>query len=170
MVPVVSIVGRSNCGKTTFIEKLIPTLKRRGYRIAVIKHVHRGFEIDRRGKDSWRHRAAGADTVVVAAPDCVAVVKNGPPPSTESLTRFATDVDLIITEGFKQGPWPKIEIVRSARSRKPLCLGDRLLIAVVTDTDIATQTITFGLDDTDSVADFLCERFLPNEPDGLRAN
>ena len=76
MLPVVSIVGKSKSGKTTLIEKVIPELKNRGYKIGIVKHAAHGFEIDKKGKDSWRHQHAGADTVIVAGSDKMAMVKN----------------------------------------------------------------------------------------------
>jgi molybdopterin-guanine dinucleotide biosynthesis protein B len=75
MIPVISIVGRSNCGKTTYLEKLISEMKRRGYKVGIIKHDVHGFEIDQPGKDTWRHAQAGADVVCISSPQKMAMIK-----------------------------------------------------------------------------------------------
>jgi len=160
MPSIISIVGKSNSGKTTLIEKLVPELKGRGHRIGVIKHAHHGFDMDHEGKDSWRHKMAGADTVIVAAPDGLAVMKTGGCDSLDKLTPFLNDVDLVITEGFKKGRYPKIEIVRAARTRQPLCRNDNTLFALVTDTDLDLGVSRFELEDITSLADLIEHRFL----------
>ena len=142
------------------IEKLVPELKRRGHRIGVIKHAHHGFTMDHKGKDSWRHKEAGADTVIVAAPDGLAVMKTSGCDSLDKLTPFLTDVDLVITEGFKTGRYPKIEIVRAARTRQPLCRDDETLVALVTDTDLDLGVARFNLEDIPALADLIEHRFL----------
>ncbi|MDP2972779.1 MAG: molybdopterin-guanine dinucleotide biosynthesis protein B, partial [Deltaproteobacteria bacterium] len=76
MIPIISIVGKSDSGKTTFIEKLLPELVRRGYRVATVKHDVHGFEVDREGKDSWRHKQAGAHTVIISSPTKVALIRD----------------------------------------------------------------------------------------------
>ena len=88
MAQIIAVVGKSSSGKTTLIERLIPELKKRGYRIGSVKHAHHGFQIDKKGKDSYRHRAAGADVVVVASPDEIAMVKRINTDSLENLERF----------------------------------------------------------------------------------
>jgi len=160
MTAVVSIVGRSRSGKTTLIEKLIPELKRRGYRIGTIKHSHHTFEIDQSGKDSWRHREAGADTVVVALPGRIALVKNEQDSTLDSLLDYFSDMDLVITEGYKKGDKPKIEVVRGARNPEPLCRDDPRLMAVVTDVDLQLELPVFGLEAVKELADFLEDRLL----------
>ena len=112
--PIVSIVGRSNSGKTTLIEKLIPELKRRGYRIGTIKHTHHAPDIDRPGKDTSRHSAAGADTVMLASSGRVAMIKQTDAEGIDALAGYFNDVDLLMTEGYKREPKPKIEVVREA--------------------------------------------------------
>ena len=112
---VISIVGKSESGKTTLIEKLIPELKRRGYRIGIVKHAHHGFDMDRKGKDSYRHRQAGADTVMIASPGQIAMIKDVPGERLDDLIPFFNDMDLLITEGFKRDRAPKIEVFRAER-------------------------------------------------------
>ena len=121
-IPVISVVGRSKVGKTTLLEKLIPELKRRGYRVATVKHhAHPGFEIDRPGKDTWRHAQAGSDHVVIAAPDKVAAVRRVTrEPTLDEIVTTIDDVDIILTEGYKRAGKPKIEIVRAARHTEPI--------------------------------------------------
>ncbi|MTI60122.1 MAG: molybdopterin-guanine dinucleotide biosynthesis protein B [Firmicutes bacterium] len=115
MIPIVSIVGWTNSGKTTFITKLIPVLKSRGYRIATIKHNAHKFEIDKQGKDSWRHRQAGAETVILSSKEKIAVIKEIKEEVAveELVSRYIDqEIDLVIVEGYKTGSVPKIEVFR----------------------------------------------------------
>ena len=160
MVPIVSFVGKSNSGKTTVIEKLLPVLKGRDFRIAVIKHTMHGFEIDRRGKDSFRHKAAGADAVLVASPTRIALVKDEPYTGLAQLQSYMSDIDLIITEGFKSENYPKIEVLRAERGGQFLCADNRDLIALVTDLPSSLTVPVFGLEEIEPLADFIEERFL----------
>ncbi|WP_459836999.1 molybdopterin-guanine dinucleotide biosynthesis protein B [Halanaerobaculum tunisiense] len=110
-----SIVGWSNSGKTTFITKLIPRLKKKGYKVGTIKHNAHKFKIDKPGKDSWRHREAGAETVILSSHEKVAVIKevNKEVPVKELADKYIdSSFDLVIVEGFKTGDLPKIEIFR----------------------------------------------------------
>ena len=160
MPAVISIVGRSQSGKTTFIEKLIPEFKSRGYAIGTIKHSHHNPDIDRSGKDSSRHKSAGADTVIFHSPGKIAIVRNDHAGDMDSLLGYFKDVDLVITEGYKTGNKPKIEIVRSARHSEPLLETDELLIAVVTDVDLQLKVPKFGFEDVVPLADMIEEKFL----------
>jgi molybdopterin-guanine dinucleotide biosynthesis protein B len=158
--PVLSIVGKSDSGKTTLIEKLIPELKRRGYRIGVVKHAHHGFDMDRKGKDSYRHRKAGADTVMIASPGQVAMVKDVPNESLKDLLPFFEDVDLLITEGFKRDRASKIEVYRSRAHQQPACLADETLVAMVTDTSFDVNVPQFDPDDIEAAIEFIEAEFL----------
>ena len=160
MPPIVSIVGRSESGKTTLIEKLIPELRRRGYRIGTIKHTHHAFEMDQAGKDSARHRSAGAETVILASPGQVAMIKSTGSGALDGLIRYFEDVDLLITEGYKRGKAPKIEIVRKAVGAELLCRHDPDLIAVATDANLDVHVPVFRLNDPLPIADFIEKRFL----------
>lgn len=133
MVPVISIVGKTNSGKTTLIEKIIPELKNRGYRVGTIKHDAHEFEIDREGKDSWRMTKAGADTVVIASSKKMGVVKKlDSEKSIDEITELLLkDVDIVITEGYKKQNKPKIEVTRSGEL---LCAESDNLVAVVDNT------------------------------------
>lgn len=160
MTPIISIVGKSESGKTTLIEKLIPELKKRGYRIGTIKHAHHGFQIDREGKDSFRHKAAGADMVIVASPESIAMVKNGGGETLDSASEYFSGMDIVITEGYKRENKPKIEVFRKARHREPLCRDDNNLVALVTDDDMDLNVPRFGLEDIKDLADFIEKKFL----------
>ena len=160
MAPIICIVGRSQTGKTTLIAKLIPVLKQRGYRIGTIKHSHHVFDFDKTGKDSWRHKDAGAETVIIASPGKIAMVKNDNEGTLDSLQDFFADLDLVITEGYKGEQKPKIEIVRAARHKDALLAGDTNLIAVATDVEMVMDVPVFGLEDIDPLADFIEENYL----------
>ena len=160
MPQILSVVGRSQSGKTTLIEKLIPELKNRGFRIGTIKHAHHGFDIDKSGKDSWRHRHAGADVVVVASPGRIAMVRNEDRESLDDLKNYFEGTDLIITEGYKTQDKPKIEVMRAARHTELVCEGDRNLIAIVTDHNLNPSVPKFGLDDIKELADLIQQKFL----------
>ncbi|BBO84722.1 molybdopterin-guanine dinucleotide biosynthesis protein B [Desulfosarcina ovata subsp. sediminis] len=161
MPPVLSIVGKSESGKTTLLEKLIPVLKRRGLRIGIVKHAHHGFDMDRKGKDSHRHRQAGADAVMIASPGQIAMIKDVPSESLNDLVPFFSDMDLLISEGFKRDRAPKIEIFRPERHRQPACLDDENLMAMICDTPMAVGVPQFSTSDVEAIADFIIHRFLP---------
>ena len=153
-IPIISIVGKSNSGKTTLIERMIPGLIRRGWRVATIKHNRHGFAIDHEGKDSWRHKRAGARTTVIASPHQVAVVEDTERDYeiAELRERYIRDVDLIILEGYKQNPFPKIEVFRPSLKRERLCGPDDNMIAVASDEPLPeTETRNLALDDIDGI-------------------
>lgn len=157
----VSIVGKSGSGKTTLIEKLVPELKRRGYRIGTVKHHRHDFEIDQPGKDSWRHAQAGADSVMVASPQKLAFVKkmDADMPLAEMRDRFFTDVDLLIVEGYKTQAQAKIEIFRPAGDDQPLYAKDDQLLAFVSDCELQCNVPRFGLEEINPLVDFLEQTF-----------
>jgi molybdopterin-guanine dinucleotide biosynthesis protein MobB len=161
MIPIVSIVGTSNSGKTTLIEKLIAELTRRGLRVATIKHNRHGFEIDHEGKDSWRHKQAGAVVTVVASPGRVALIEDTTKDYnlTEIRDLYIRNVDIILAEGYKQNPHPKIEVFRLELMRERLCgLGDNL-IALAGDKPVSSDVPWFDWNDTTGLADLIAERF-----------
>ncbi len=162
MIPIVSIVGRSNTGKTTLIEKLIPELKGRGYRVATIKHNVHGFDIDHKGKDSWRHRAAGAQATLIASPHSVALIEDVDRDFEleELRDRYIDNVDIILSEGFKKNSLPKIEIVRSELKHEPLCVKEDNLIAVASDQLQERGVPCLDINDVKGLADLIEERFL----------
>jgi len=160
VIPIVSVVGKSGAGKTTLLEKLIAELKRRGYRVATVKHDVHGFEIDRPGKDSWRLAQAGSDSVVIASPNRLALIKRlDREMALSEIAAFLTDVDIILTEGYKRGNAPKIEVSRRERGGELLCTPDEL-VAIVSDQSFDLDVPQFGLDDTAGIVDLLEGTFL----------
>jgi molybdopterin-guanine dinucleotide biosynthesis protein B len=161
-IPIVSIVGPSNSGKTTLIERLIRRLMAKGYRVGTIKHNRHGFQIDHEGKDSWRHRQAGAIVTVIASPRQIAVIEDTDRDydMVELADRFIRDVHIILVEGFKMNPFPKIEVFRAALGREPLCLGQDNVIAMAADHPPQVAVPIFQLDDIDGLAGFIEAHFL----------
>ena len=160
MPPVVSIVGESKSGKTTLIEALISELKSRGHRIATIKHsVHR-LNFDKPDKDSWRHIQAGSDATAIVSPDQIVLIKLAAqePDLNQIAHLFGEDYDIILTEGFKQGSAPKIEVHRKAAG--PPLSHINNLIAIATDEPLETKTRQLPLHDIKSIADFLENSFI----------
>ncbi len=156
----VSFVAKSGTGKTTLLEKVIAELKSRGYSIGAIKHDAHRFDIDHPGKDSHRLTAAGADTMVISSPEKLALIKqHTEPPSIEMLiATYFSDVDLILTEGFKKGNLPKIEIHRKERSNTLICRGeenDPTLLAVASDEPLLLDVPVLDINNAVQVADFV---------------
>jgi len=168
MIPIVSIVGKSGSGKTTLIEKLIVELTRRGFRVATVKHNRHGFDIDHEGKDSWRHKHAGAVATVVASPGRVALIEDTPGDYNlaEIRERYIKDADVILAEGLKINPHPKIEIYRTELKRGLLCGSEDNLIALAGDRPLPTAEVPcFDRDDAAGLADLIAERFLKEAAD-----
>ncbi|HXE24548.1 MAG TPA: molybdopterin-guanine dinucleotide biosynthesis protein B [Roseiarcus sp.] len=133
---VIGFAGWSGAGKTTLIVKLIPELNRRGFRVSTIKHAHHNFDLDQPGKDSHEHRLAGAEEVLVASANRVALMRElrgAPEPPLPELLRLLKPVDLVLIEGFKRDPLPKIEIFRVANGKPPLYPSDPRIVALIGD-------------------------------------
>jgi molybdopterin-guanine dinucleotide biosynthesis protein B len=162
MIPIISIVGKSDSGKTTLIEKLVPELTRRGYRVATVKHDVHGFEVDREGKDSWRHKQAGAHTVVISSPNKVALIRDVEKDLTldEIRGKLIQDVDLILSEGFKKDVQPKIEVFRKEKHQDLLCTLADQLVAVASNRKFDIDVPCFDLEDMKGLADFIEKKFL----------
>jgi len=160
MPPIISIVGKSKSGKTTFIEKLVRELKSRGYRVATIKHAPQGMTFDESDKDSWRHIQAGSEATAITSPNKIVLIKPVAQDLTlEEIVRFlGEDYDIILAEGFKQSSAPKIEVHR--REVGPPLSTVRKLIAIVTDEPLETKTKQFSLQDIKGLADLLEEGFI----------
>jgi molybdopterin-guanine dinucleotide biosynthesis protein B len=159
--PVVSVVGNSGSGKTTFLEKVIREMTHRGLKVGTIKHdAHGRFEMDKPGKDSWRHKHAGASTTVISSPNRIGVVMDVEyDHSLDELVSFFNGMDIILTEGYKQDRKPKLEIFRPEITREPLCKNDENLLAFITDAPIDTGVPVFSTEDIKGAADFLMEHF-----------
>lgn len=158
--PVVSVVGHSGSGKTTLLEKLISAFKHRGYAVGTIKHDVHGFEMDRPGKDSWRHKKAGASVAVISSPYQIGMVRDvDHDHRTEELVALLPDMDIILTEGYKKENLPKLEVFRSQVHKAPLFKGDKTLLALISDDPIDVGVVRFSTDDGKSVVDFLIKHF-----------
>ena len=160
---IITIVGKSDSGKTTLLEKVIALLTDKGYKIGSVKHAHDGFEIDKEGKDSWRHRKAGASATLVITENKIAMVKDDTTSYIEKMQSYLSDMDIILAEGFKKQNLPKIEVFRTKSVHKePLCMNDENLIAFVTDSDYKPDVPIFGLEDINQIANFIEFNFLKN--------
>jgi molybdopterin-guanine dinucleotide biosynthesis protein B len=158
--PVVSVVGKSNVGKTTLMVRLIAELKRRGYRVATVKHDVHGFDVDTPGKDSWKHAQAGSDCVVIASPQKLTMVRNLERELTiDEIVATLPEVDIVLTEGYKRGDKPKIEVSRKEKGEQLLCTADEL-IAIATDQPYDIPVPQFDLDDAVGLVDRLEEMYL----------
>jgi molybdopterin-guanine dinucleotide biosynthesis adapter protein len=162
MIPIVSIVGKSDSGKTTLIEKLVPELVRRGYQVATIKHDVHGFDVDREGKDSWRHKKAGAHTVVISSPAKLAVIRDVDHDAElgELRDRYIRDVDIILTEGFKRNNQPKIEVSRKELNQELLCTPKDNLLAIASNRTFDLGVPCYDLDDAPGLVDLIEEKIL----------
>jgi molybdopterin-guanine dinucleotide biosynthesis adapter protein len=157
MIPVLSIIGRSNTGKTTFIEKLIPMLHAKKIRVATIKHHLHEFESDREGKDSYRHKKAGARIAMIVSPQKLAFTADTERELTlaELVSTYISDVDLVIVEGFKEERTPKIELYRYSEELAPLCRNDRDVIALMSDRPVDAPIPVLSRDDIQTAADLI---------------
>jgi molybdopterin-guanine dinucleotide biosynthesis protein B len=158
--PIVAIVGWKKSGKTTLTVRLVAELTARGYALATVKHAHHKFQIDDAETDSARHRRAGAGQVVVVSPERIAMIKElraTPEPDFADVVAMLDPCDLIVVEGYKSAPVPKIEARRTQSfSREPLALGDPHVIAIATDhpTDAHGRPV-YALDDIAGLADLI---------------
>jgi len=161
MRPIISVVGKAKSGKTTLLEGLIVELKQRGYKVAVIKHAGDDFELDTLGKDSWRLSQAGSEVVAISSPHKLAVITQVERDfSPRELSRFIVwDYDLILTEGFKQGSIPKIEVHRKEQGQELLC-PPRQLLAIVTDEPLDVDVPQFSMDEVQGLADLIENKML----------
>ena len=160
MIPVISVVGKSNVGKTTLVEKLLKEIKARGYKVATVKHDVHGFDIDVPGKDTWRHAQAGSDVVVISSPQKLAMISRVDEElNLDQVCARISGVDLIITEGYKRATKPKIEVFRKGVYEELLCSPEEL-IAIATDVEFELGVPCYGLDDAAGLVDRIEELFL----------
>ena len=157
---VLGIAGYSGSGKTTLIEKIVPILVKEGLRVSLVKHAHHEFDVDQRGKDSFRHRQAGCTQVLVSSSERWALMhelRGEAEPGLEALLRHLSPCDLVLVEGYKHDPIPRIEVHRSGGERPLLFPHDPHVIAIATDEALDTKLPQFGLDDAASIARFILE-------------
>ena len=163
---VIGLVGWSGAGKTTLLTRLIPHFNAQGLRVSVIKHAHHQFEVDVPGKDSWRHREAGAAEVLVSSANRWALMhelRGAPEPRLPELLDKLSSVDLVVVEGFKREPHRKIEVHRSTNGKPLLFPDDPGIVGIATDTSIGTRLPTVHLDDIEAAAALLLRAAMPVE-------
>lgn len=168
---VLGIIGWSGSGKTTLLAALIPLLRARGLSVSTIKHAHHGFDMDRPGKDTYRHRAAGAHEVLVATGQRWALLHevDGPEPLLPELLAHMAPVDLVLVEGFKTHEFPKLEVHRPALGKPPIWPDWPDVAAVATDTKLpgCSRTI-LDLNDPQAITAWVMAfmRICPRVPAG----
>jgi molybdopterin-guanine dinucleotide biosynthesis protein B len=169
---VIGLAGWSGSGKTTLVTKAIPVLVERGLRVATVKHAHHDFDTDQPGKDSWLHRRSGASEVAIVSARRWAIVHElGREPEPELMEVLAklSPVDLVIVEGFKRHPHPKLEVYRAEVGKPLLHPDDDCIVAVATDKALPeAQVPVVMLDDIETIANVLQAEALPREQIGKR--
>lgn len=163
---VIGLAGWSGAGKTTLLTRLIPHFNAQGLRVSVIKHAHHQFDVDVPGKDSWRHREAGAAEVLVASANRWALMhelRGAAEPRLPELLSKLSAVDLVVVEGFKREPHRKIEVHRAANDKPLLFPDDPGIVGIATDTMVETRLPTVHLDDIEAVAALLLRAAMPVE-------
>ena len=156
---VIGIIGWSGSGKTTLLTLLIPLLRQRGLTVSTVKHTHHGFDMDRPGKDTFRHREAGAFEVLVASGPRWALLHEvvGPEPTLPELLGRMQPVDLVLVEGYKSHSFPKLEVHRPALGKPPIWPEQPDVLAVASDAPLATDRKLLPLNDPGIIADWVLE-------------
>ncbi|TXH34958.1 MAG: molybdopterin-guanine dinucleotide biosynthesis protein B [Rhodospirillaceae bacterium] len=159
---ILGLTGWSGAGKTTLMVRLIPELVSRGLTVSTMKHAHHAFDVDKPGKDSYRHRAAGATEVLVSSEHRWALMhehRGETEPNSADLMRHMTPVDLLLIEGFKRDPHDKLEIYRPALGKPLLSAGDPSFVAILSDAPVPdTRLPVIDLNDVAAIADFIHRR------------
>jgi molybdopterin-guanine dinucleotide biosynthesis protein B len=162
---IIGLAGWSGSGKTTLITKLLPRLIARGQRVSTLKHAHHGFDLDQPGKDSFMHRAAGATEVVISSSKRFAVLhelRDEPEWDLPDLLTKLAPVDLVLVEGFKRDPFPKLEIHRAANGKPLIQPDDPHIVAIASDVPLPDAKVpVVGLDDIELIADVLLKHAMP---------
>jgi molybdopterin-guanine dinucleotide biosynthesis adapter protein len=159
---VFGITGWSGSGKTTLMVRLLPELISRGLTVSTMKHTHHRFDLDRKGKDSYEHRQAGASEVLVSSSNRWALMhelRGAPEPGMDELIKQMTPVDLLLIEGFKEHRYDKLEVFREATGKALRCGDDKDVVAVACDTVLDDLDVpVIDLNDTAAIADFIVVR------------
>lgn len=158
------LAGWSGAGKTTLIEAVLPRLVAGGLTVSTVKHAHHAFEVDRPGKDSYRHREAGAREVLVASARRYAILheaRGEPEPGLAALLARLEPVDLVLVEGFRADPHPKLEVHRLATAKPLLHPGDPCVLAIATDAPGPFAVTRLGLDEHDAIAAWIAREARP---------
>ena len=162
---VFGFAGYSGSGKTTLIEQVIPRFVAGGFRVSLIKHAHHSFDIDRPGKDSWRHREAGASEVLISSGQrwvLMHELTNEPEPTLEEQLAVLSPCDIVLIEGYKHAPIPKLEVYRPSTGKPMLWPSDGNIVGIATDSPVSTDLPQVDLNDPAAVADFIL-KFLDSD-------
>lgn len=156
---VYGVIGWKNSGKTSLMERLVSEITGRGFSVSTVKHVHHTVDLDQPGKDTYRHRQAGAREVVLASADRLAILveHRGPEPELPAVLARMAPVDLILVEGYKRDAHPKLEVWRAETGHPLIQPGDPLVRAVATDAALTLPVPVLDLNDTGAVADFILQ-------------
>ena len=155
---VYGVVGWKNAGKTGLMERLVADITGRGFTVSTVKHAHHSFEVDHPGRDSHRHRVAGASEVLLASRNRVALMRElrgAPEPPLAELLGQLAPVDLVLIEGYKREPHPKVEAHRAEPGNPLIAPEDATVRAVASDAPLTLDRPVFDLDDTVAIADFI---------------
>jgi len=162
---IIGLAGWSGAGKTTLLAKVIPRIVARGLKVSTVKHAHHSFDLDQPGKDSHTHRMAGATEVLVGSASRWALVhelRGAPEASLGELLQKLSPVDLVVVEGFKREPHPKLEVYRAAVGKPLLYPDDPHIVAVASDQELpAARVAVVGLDDIDGIVDIVLSYAAP---------
>ncbi len=152
------VTGWKNNGKTTLVERLVTEITARGDVVSTIKHAHHAFDVDHKGRDSYRHREAGAQEVLVGSGTRWALIhelRGAPEPTMDELLARLSPCDLVLVEGYKRGPHPKIEAYRAEAGEDLIARDDDTIRLIATDTPLDIDRAQLGLDDISAIADFV---------------
>ncbi len=152
------VTGWKNAGKTGLMERLVAEITGRGFTVSTVKHAHHSFDVDQPGRDSYRHRTAGASEVLLASGQRVALMqelRDAPEPSLEVLLTRLSPVDLVLIEGYKRERHPKVEAFRAEPGNDLIATRDDTIRAVASDTPLDLDRPVFDLNDTTAIADFI---------------
>ena len=156
---VIGIAGFKKSGKTTLVERLVREFTARGLAVATVKHAHHAFDVDHKGRDSWRHRAAGAHEVAIVSDRMWAIIhplRGEPEPGLDEILVKMAPSDLVLIEGYKRESYPKIEVRDPGLGHPALAPGDPSVIAIAASGELAGESVpVFSRDDVPAIADFI---------------